>query len=122
MALNRRRQSDAPARQSGQRWFCRHFEELDDSFQSQTIDRTVAQAATADEPAARFDVENDVAWVCLFPEAAQRIIGLCADAKLHSRVDELADNANLGSLPCKFFAIREHEVLCTSQHESKAIS
>jgi len=35
---------------------------------------------------------------CLSPEVAQRIIELRADAKLQSRVDELADKANLGSL------------------------
>jgi len=35
---------------------------------------------------------------CLSPEVAQRIIDLRADAKLHSRVDELANKANLGAL------------------------
>ena len=35
---------------------------------------------------------------CLSPEVAHRITELRADAKLQSRVDELADKANLGSL------------------------
>ena len=40
----------------------------------------------------------DPVGACLSPEVAQRIIELRADAKLQSRVDELADKANLGSL------------------------
>ncbi len=35
---------------------------------------------------------------CLSPEVAQRILGLRADAKLQTRVDELAEKANLGLL------------------------
>ncbi len=35
---------------------------------------------------------------CLTPEAAQKIVALKADAVLQSRVDELADKANQGTL------------------------
>jgi len=64
--------------------------------------------------ASTIDQLMDPVGACLSPEVAQRVIELRADAKLQSRVDELADKANLGALNEAEFAEYEKYVIFAS--------
>ena len=47
---------------------------------------------------------------CLTPEVAERIVALRADTKLQSRVDELADKANRGTISASEKSVYEQYV------------